>query len=344
MAEIIDAARVVARVVYKGRDRTADVAPFLEELEYTDYASGKVDDLQISFRDPEGLWRNDLYPGHGAKLYVEIVQSAPFDGAQGASLQGWPKTLKCGTFVVDSPEYSGPPDVITLKGTSASVTTSIRRQKRSRFWIHTTLKQLAEKIAAEEGVKVVFEGPDTPPLAKCEQKMVSNLDFLLRSCQNEGRALKVESDRLVICERSKWDARRALVAISKGQSNIISYSFGEDHIDTYRACKLRYKHKDVGVLTVVYTPPNAPASGPVLVIREPVGSHAEALRRARAKLELANRGKISCEMELKGDVGLASGVTVKVAGWGTWDGKYAIDEAVHRLPDYRVRLKMVKVG
>lgn len=331
--ETIAAARTEIKLWYNDVDISADVAPMLVSFEYHDFASGQVDDLQVSFKDPDRRWLNEWYPDEGARLRAAIIWTE----------DNITRALPCGEFVIDTPQYSHP-GVITLKGTAASVTTSLRRQKRTREWRAVTLKAIAKKIAEEQGVIMLFQGSDTPVIAKVQQKDESDLKFLLEVCEREGYGLKVESNRLVVYPRDEFDSNEPVRTIELGSSAVLGYQFTEDKVNTYKACKVRYKHPDKGYVEVTYTPHDAVENGQVLVIRTHVGSEAEALRIAKAKLDLANRSRISCEMELVGDVRLVSGVNVTLAGWGVLDGKYAIDEATHtKATGYRTKLKMIKV-
>ncbi|WP_334469786.1 hypothetical protein [Arsenophonus sp. PmNCSU2021_1] len=57
----------------------------------------------------------------------------------------------CGTFSIDEIELSGPPDTVSLRGLSASVTTALRTRSYRAFE-QTSLAAIARRIA-----------PKTPP-------------------------------------------------------------------------------------------------------------------------------------------------------------------------------------
>ncbi len=210
---------------YDDVDVSADVTPHLEAFEYADYGSGQVDDLQVAIKDPDDRWCHEWHPDQGARLRAEIVS---FDGSQ-------ERRLPCGEFVIDTPTY-GAPGQITLKATSAAVTTSLRRQKKTRQWQHVTLKQLADRIAADQAVTVYMVGQDTPPITKVIQKDESDLEFLLRMCQRQGYTLKVDSGRLVICRQSDIDSAAAVATIWRGGDVAVDWSFSQEWMEKYRAC------------------------------------------------------------------------------------------------------------
>ncbi|MCE5315159.1 MAG: contractile injection system protein, VgrG/Pvc8 family [Armatimonadota bacterium] len=338
--ETIAAARVRVKLWYNDKDISASIEPMLVAFEYTDYASGQVDDIQVMLKDPDGRWLHELFPEEGSTLKAKIVWSE-------GSIQ---KSLPCGVFTIDAPEYDDPPGIVSLKGTAASVTTSIRRDKKTKRFENITLKQLASKIAAEQNVSIFFRDEDTPPLAKVEQKDESDLAFLLRQCQREGYALSVDTSKsaganqLVIRKRVNADSAESTMILKRHGGIVEKCRFGGESLETYRACEVKYKHPDKGLLTYTYIPPNAPNTGQVLTVRKHAGDLAEAIRMAKAELELANRERVKCDMTCTGTTDLVSGIVVTLSGWGKYDGRYAVDEAKHTInPAYKTGLYLVKV-
>ena len=45
------------KIVYAGKDITADVSPYCQGLSYTDFLSGQSDEVELEFDDKDGLWR-----------------------------------------------------------------------------------------------------------------------------------------------------------------------------------------------------------------------------------------------------------------------------------------------
>jgi phage protein D len=245
--------------------------------------------------------------------------------------------------VVDNPRYASP-GRITLAGTALGISTNLRRQKKTREWKNVTLKGLAERIAAEQGVTISYHGPETAPISKVTQKDESDIQLLLRQCSRTGYALKIDRNRLVIYNRKEMDAAPAAFTIERVGGGVTEYEFSEEKLETYRRAIVRYKHPDKGLLRAVYEPANAAESGYDLIVREHCGSQAEAMELGRARLEAANRGRLTCSMGHRGDVRMVSGVAVKLHGFGRYDGRYMIDEARHSVQGgYSTGLTMVRV-
>lgn len=332
--DAIQAAKAEIKIWYNDKEISADVAGALTSLEYSDFGDGQIDDLQVAFADPDGRWRGAWNPERGATLRAEIVQS------EGGII----RRLPCGTFTIDSPEYNSPGS-ITMKGLAASMTSSIRKEKRTRAWSSLSLKALVAKIAGEHpGVSMIFEGDDSPVISKVEQKNETDLQLLSRYCEQCGYALKIDSNRLVVYRREEIDSQAPVLTLTRTGGRVLSYRFASKSLDCYRACCLKFKHPDKGLITATYTDPSIKV-GQTLQVRCWCDSQAEALEIAKHKLRAANRGIDSAELTLVGDVRLASGIVVRLLDFGVYDGLYTIDEARHtKGGGYTVGTKLVRVG
>lgn len=80
-----------------------------------------------------------------------------------------------------------------------------------------------------------------------------------------------------------------------------------------------------------YTPRDADKSGQTLEINEKVSNREEARQLAMKRLREKNKGEFKASFKLAGDARLVAGVTVQVAGYGAFDGKYIIETATHSI-------------
>lgn len=337
------AAHAIVKLYIDGVGELADSMSMLTSFEYTDFLSGEADEIQISFKDPQKLWCQAGNSAKGKRITASIILT---EGAIS-------RELHCGDFVIDSPGRKSP-DIVTFKALTTGITTNLRRQAKIREWQGVSLKQLASKIAAEQHVRFLFIGEDTPPISKLQQKGESDLKFLLRVCRNEGFALKMGNGKtpgaqMVIQKLSEVDSQSAAITIDFAKDEIIDWEFKENESDAYTACQVRYKHKDKGYLTATYHFTNDSENGQTLVVRQHCGNHAEAIRLAKARLELANRNRITCDMTLPGvrtiadNVWFVSGLTVELHGMGFYNGLYTIDRVIHTVDSsYRTKLSLVK--
>lgn len=113
----------------------------------------------------------------------------------------------------------------------------------------------------------------------------------------------------------------------------------------YSSCHVSYTDPATGkVIEYTYTPRDSDKSGQVLEINEKVSNREEARQLAMKRLRQKNKSEYTANFTLVGDVLLVAGVTVNVSGFGMFDGKYIIEQAVHTVSSgYKVSIKLHRV-
>lgn len=81
-----------ARIIYEGKDISADISPYLLSVGYTDRLSGESDELELRLEDTDGRWRGDWYPGKGDSLTVSIGYAGQ-------------EPVSCGSFEIDEIDF-----------------------------------------------------------------------------------------------------------------------------------------------------------------------------------------------------------------------------------------------
>ena len=77
-----------------------------------------------------------------------------------------------------------------------------------------------------------------------------------------------------------------------------------------------------------------------------VASADEAKALAEKRLRLHNKYTRSASFTLPGNPNVTAGVTVMLEGWGGWDGKYIVKQAVHAVDSsggYTTQIKLRRV-
>ncbi|HFC97922.1 MAG TPA: hypothetical protein ENJ40_05640 [Thermosulfurimonas dismutans] len=312
--------RVRPRIKYLKKDITADLAPYLLSLTYTDYAHGKADDLEIRLADREGLWSGPWYPGKGDRIEVELF-------CENWLGSGRHVTLRCGVFEIDEIEASGPPSEVVVRAHSALVTKDLRSTKRTRAWENTSLRAIASEIAGHHGLQLIWDGPDVP-YRRVDQTEEPDLAFLKRLCEAADRYLKLAHEKLIISEETAKVGGPLVGTIMK--EGCKRFRLRDKTHRIFRACKVYYfdpERKEL--LEHVEEDPKAPASGETLVLNERCESLSQAIKRARAELSRRNRFETEGELVVPGDPSLVAGVSVELKDFGRLSGRYAVEESRH---------------
>lgn len=254
--------------------------------------------------------------------------------------------LNCGTFEVDSASLAGPPMKTTLNSTSIPYTSTLRMQKKNRVWENATLKTIAGQIAAEAGLTLLYLSTDNPEYDKKEQVRQSDIRFLQTLCHAEGKALKVTELAVVVFDKQDYDGKPPIKVIAYGSSDILSFRLSTNMKDTaYTSCHVSYSNSEKKeTIEYTFTPDSSAGTGQVLEVNERVANTAEAMRLAKKRLREKNEGEITASFSMVGDVQLVAGVVVQLLGFQSFDRKYRIKSAKHKLlGGYTTDIELVQI-
>ena len=254
--------------------------------------------------------------------------------------------LNCGTFEIDSAKLAGPPMKTTLSGTSIPYTSTLWMQKKCRSWENTSLQAIAAQIAAEAGLSLMYECAENPKYSKKEQVQQSDIRFLQTLCHAEGKALKITALSVVIFDKQDYDGKPPIKTITYGSSDILSFNLSTNMKDTaYTSCHVSYSDSEKKeTIEYTFTPDSSAGTGQVLEINEKVADTAEAMRIAKKRLREKNEGEITASFSMVGDVQLVAGVVVQLRGFQSFDRKYRVKSAKHKLlGGYTTDIELVQI-
>lgn len=241
--------------------------------------------------------------------------------------------LSCGTFELDSVDASGPPTKITLKGTSIPYTSTMRTAKKNRAWENCNLKEITQQIGKEAGLQVMYLAENNPVYKRKEQIQKSDITFLQKLCKAAGLALKVTIMTIVVYDAAEYDGKPPIKTIRYGSGDYLSYKLGTSLHDTaYTSCHVSYTDPDSKeTIESTYTPDSTDGTGQVLEVNEKVNSTEEAHELAKKRLREKNTQQFTASFSMLGDVQLVAGATVRLKGFQSFDRKYKITKATHKL-------------
>ncbi len=337
--------RTKVKVLIAGEDITTDIGKNMLSVQYTDNEEDAADDLQVTIADPHRVWITKYL---NAVLDAAASEGLPSSGGsqyknKGLRIQvvfvrenwnsdGYDKVLDTGECALDDVSCDGPPNVITLKATSAPRDTATTQTKKNQAWEAYYLSSIAKEIAGRAGMDCMYESDADPYYDRVEQVKQSDIEFLSALCHNAGISLKVTANTLVLFDQAKYEAADPVITISPG-SGYSKYKLKTGQCDTqYGSCTVSYTDPvSKATYTGSFKDPEAESDAQVLSLNMRVSSNAEAEVLAQKMLRLKNKYEKHCDFTFPGDPALVVGVTVKLEGWGMFDGKYIISKAVHSL-------------
>ena len=338
------ARRTEIKLYFKGVNISKELSKYLLSLSYTDKEEDETDDISLSLDDREGKWiRNWLGSGGKEKKAYKGTEIRPIIIQKNMLSDGKDKVLDCGVFEIDEVDYSGPPEKVTIKATSIPYKTKLRQTKHNKAWENTTLKNIASRIAKNSNMKLLYESDYNPKYKRKEQINKTDIVFLKKLCKDAGVSLKVTSKVIVMFDAAKYEQKNEVKKLKKGKGNILSYSFSTKTADTaYSSCHVMYTEpKTNKKIEYTYKPPKANKDGQKLEIKQKVSSVAEAKILAKKMLRSKNKGETTASFTLVGDPELVAGITVRVYGYGEFNGKYIVEEAKHNITGgYKTEIKL----
>lgn len=322
------ARRTAVEVVFDGADITESIKPYLLSATYTDNEEGETDDLQLKVQDRENQWLQSWLD-----RAIEAAAGARLKFSAAFTQIGWGNdaTLPTGDFELDGVGYDTPPAAAVVKGTSLPFSAPIRQTKKSKAWENYHLSGIAGEIAAANGLVCLFESDSDPFYERVEQRKTSDSAFLAKLCKDAGISLKATNGALVLFDQAKYEAQAPVLTIRKGaKGGYISASLTTGAADhQYGSCRVSYVDPGSGKCIEGVYSSSEEQTGQCLEISAKVKDEGEAKALAEKRLRLHNKLTRFAAFTFPGNPALVAGVTVQLEGWGGWDGKYIVKQAVH---------------
>ena len=360
-----EARRTAVEVTFDGADITSSIRPYLLSLTYTDSEEDQSDSLQIQLQDRDHLWLESWL-----KKAVEASAASKLSMSATITPENWGSgggSLPTGRFELDSVDAGGPPATISIKGSSLAYGSSIRQTKKTKAWENYSLSGIANEIAGSAGLACMYESARNPTYERKEQTKKSDIAFLSELCHDEGISLKCTDGQLVLFDQSAYEALPPVAAIRESGGRILpaapqahgaygkdpkclayeTYSLSTGAAETqYGSCRVSYRDPATGkcIEGTAKADGDDGDSEQRLEITARVASAGEAKALAEKHLRLHNKFNRSASFTLPGNTALVAGVTVMLEGFGGWDGKYIVKQAVHTVGEgYTTKIDLRKV-
>lgn len=278
----------------------------------------EVDDISITIQNRDKKWLEHWFPQEGDRIDARIIT------------EDWTGILDAGSFVLDKVSMSGWPHTVNIGGLAMPADTEFSGAERSRSWSGATMREIAESIAANCKMPLLYQAQYNPVLEFVSQARESDKVFLYNLCRKYGLTVKLFSSHIVIYDMEQLEQGKPVAVLF--QETMLSYSLESTITNTgYSACVACYTNADGKLLEYEYR--ISGKTNKVYRYSTPLGSLGEAQRVAKAKLRELNLGEVSLSCSVPGNTNLVAGSCVSLGGFGNYDGTYLIDKATHDVGD-----------
>lgn len=294
------------RVYINDKDVTKSIA--VASCYYDMHAEGEADSLQITFADTKKQWANWKPSAQGdtvritdgavdsGKLYIDALK--PENGKYKLQAYSTPKGM-----------YS----------------------KKSRSFENLDLKQIASKVASENGITArFFDVPETQ-FQYVQQRGQSDLAFLQSLCKQRGVSFLVYNGTLTLYGEKHIEGSGAAKTLSPGRTD--NFTVSDDKHAAWASCELR-NGKFAGTATDAN---NKTGKAYRETVQTAWKNQADANAAAAAKLRQLNKSSKRAELEMSTQRQLAAGSVVELDCNG-WNGKAFVYRMRHDLLRKRSRL------
>lgn len=224
------------KITYNGKDTGKDLTSNLVSLDYTDNISDKSDEISIVIEDTQGYWRNHL-PDTGATLTVSI---------------GYDEALtSINSFEIDRIRITGNPSTVVLSGNASPIQKSLRT-RNSQSWDNQTLQAIINSIAKKHSLTTDLRFKDIK-LDYTAQDNETDLNFIMRLCDEADLNLKLHHNRLVCVQMNELMKQKPIMTLEESQ--LSAWDADISLIEAVASVERRHhdpKKKQVEKVLVVY--------------------------------------------------------------------------------------------
>jgi len=226
----IQARRIINKIVWEGKDVTADISNEVISINSTD-GINSFDTVDITIDDRTDKWIGAWKPKKGETIVFTYILHA-------WELLPIPFTYNYGKFYIDGITFNGPPATMTVKCISISPESTFMDEKKNKVWDNVKLKKVAEDIAKANNLELIWESDFDRDYKRIEQKLESDYNFIVRICKEPGINVKVYNDKLILFEEEKYEKKDPVLTITKKE--MTRYSFTDDDSHQYSKCVISY--------------------------------------------------------------------------------------------------------
>lgn len=308
----VTAREPVSQIIYNGKEISAELKNAVQSIAFHFYLHGQANDLDISFKDGNLEFANDLYPQKGDTIEAAIGYS---DG----------EAFNCGSFFLDETSFDLYTRTVTLRGTSTEVSKNFYESQYREY--SGTLKSIVQKVADRNKLKL--EGDIENLNIGRKSQSNSDLEFLNELADLYGYMFKIEKNILYF---KPWEKLRTQDPVFTVEAeNLMSGSYLNDSDRVYQWCEATYSRK--GSTTKQKVEDSRIKNGLILKIEARSETEAQSKAEAKAALTKANLDAVSGVFSFEGNTDIYAGSIIELKNAGHLNGNYCVKSGTHEISD-----------
>lgn len=293
-------------IVINGEDKTDVIYEKLISISLVDNANNESDELEVVVA---GRFKRPKYQDQ-IKIYFGYEYDYKFMGL--FRVQSTHKTFT----------------QLTIKATGVDFSQSFK-VKRNITYAKLSIRDIVSQVASSHGLKLKSDFGDVYLLSQ-SQTNESDMHFLNRIANEYNAIFNVKNDTLYFMQKIKENKKNDdLPSYFVDVSLCSEISIEHSNKTFYNSCEVSWHDtKENKTFKKVY-PVNA--GEPILKFKGSFKSEAQAIQRAKAKLEKANQGIIKGSLDKPGEAVFAAGVLTLLNNIDLDEDEYQISRVTHTL-------------
>lgn len=274
-------------VTLDGKDLAAKINPRLISLSIVEKRGGEADQLDIVLHDHDG--KLDI-PKPGAVIRIKLGWKQGDDVTPGL--------VDKGSFRIDEAEWSGPPDIVTIRGRSADLADSLRVRKEKTHR-DTTIGAIVEKVAKANGLTAKVESSLAGiAVTVLQQDGKSDMAFLRKLGRRHDAVATVKDGKLLFAPigAGRTAGGKAIPPTTLVRSNVDRYAFRR--VDRSNTAGVEARWHDQGSARRKTVKVAGDGKGKAKRLRKIYGSEADAKAAAQAEASRLKRGAAEFDVDL----------------------------------------------
>lgn len=332
-------------ISYKGKDVSYDLIPYLTSLSITENLKDKLDSIDISLRNDENRFLKPGYPlEEKEQIQVNIcTENWNFMGEEKK------KTPTYIFYIDDSDVNSNSAGASGISGPIGSLVD----EKNRKHWSNISFKKLATEIANKFGLTLEYYAEDLY-FQNVEQENESDLEFLAKLAAEEGIALKISFDKIILFDEEKLEKEEIKRTFDLEGNEIIkdSWSFKKMTREIYDGCQVEYTDIFDGSTTKVAFDREGKEISleekeerknlKILKLRK--NSQSKNIKKyAQKMLKRANQKELIASFSIKGDTSILTGIPFNMVNAGIYNGKYMLSQVVTSVKPFIQKIQAYKI-
>lgn len=318
-----EARRASASLKFNGQSVQIELKDKLEQIKYTDVASGESDSVELILENKDQKWMRSWKPVFGDTI------SGTMDFYHWYNAKTPKQTIALGKLTIDSLQFKGSDATARIGALAIPYNSGWRLTIRTKTWEKVTLEQIGQQIASRYGLRFGYDAP-TINIESVEQSQETDSAFLYKVASDYSISMKVFQGQIILYDRGRWESKDAQTTIhAKDFEGNGGWTIDDTIQGIYTGARAAYKSgkkKEELSVFVGFVAEGDPHARN-MKITESCDSKEDAGRKAAAKVNNENAKATVISGSIYPDPAIVAGITVNASGFGSnYDGKYFIDK------------------